>query len=81
MASQKATFSIRNLSLVDRGWIWATAHVRGGSDKGWGWFLDGRGFKKTNTFTDFIACAEHLVADGYGPRGASRPMAARPAAC
>ena len=62
-------FSIRNLSLVDRGWIWATAHVRGGAEKGWGWFLDGRGAKKTNTFTDFIACAEHLVATGYGAKG------------
>ncbi|HEX4179966.1 MAG TPA: S9 family peptidase [Caulobacteraceae bacterium] len=62
-------FSIRSLSLVDRGWIWATAHVRGGSEKGWGWFLDGRGASKTNTFTDFIACAEHLVAAGYGQAG------------
>jgi oligopeptidase B len=59
-------FSIRNLSLVDRGWIWATAHVRGGSEKGWGWFLDGRKDRKKNTFTDFIACAEHLHANGYG---------------
>jgi oligopeptidase B len=66
---QEAAFSIRNLSLVDRGWIWATAHIRGGSDKGWGWFLDGRGFRKKNTFTDFIACAEHLVAEGYGTAG------------
>ncbi|MFN3523340.1 MAG: S9 family peptidase [Phenylobacterium sp.] len=63
------SFSIRNLSLVDRGWIWAVAHIRGGSDKGWGWFLDGRKEKKVNTFTDFIACAEHLVAQGYGTRG------------
>ncbi|WP_394763318.1 S9 family peptidase [Phenylobacterium sp.] len=63
------SFSIRNLSLVDRGWIWATAHVRGGSDKGWGWFLDGRKEKKPNTFTDFIACAEHLAANGYGQKG------------
>jgi oligopeptidase B len=62
-------FSIRNLSLVDRGWIWATAHVRGGSEKGWGWFLDGRGAKKPNTFTDFIACAETLVSEGYGKAG------------
>ena len=59
-------FSIRSLSLVDRGWIWATAHVRGGTEKGWGWFLDGRKDKKTNTFTDFIACAEHLHATGHG---------------
>jgi oligopeptidase B len=66
---QEPTFSIRNLSLVDRGWIWAIAHIRGGSDKGWGWFLDGRRFKKINTFTDFIACAEHLIAEGYGAKG------------
>jgi len=64
-----ASFSIRNLSLVDRGWIWATAHIRGGSEKGWTWFLDGRGEKKVNTFTDFIACAEHLALEGYGARG------------
>ena len=42
-------FSIRSLSLVDRGWIWATAHVRGGSDKGWGWFLDGRRPRRSPT--------------------------------
>jgi oligopeptidase B len=66
---QEASFSIRNLSLVDRGWIWALAHIRGGSDKGWGWFLDGRGMKKRNTFTDFIACADHLAAEGYGTPG------------
>lgn len=66
---QEPSFSIRNLSLVDRGWIWAIAHIRGGSDKGWGWFLDGRGFNKINTFTDFITCAEHLVAEGYGTKG------------
>jgi oligopeptidase B len=59
-------FSIRSLSLVDRGWVWATAHIRGGSEKGWGWFLDGRKFKKKNTFTDFIASAEHLHKAGYG---------------
>lgn len=62
-------FSIRNLSLVDRGWIHAVAHVRGGSEKGWGWFLEGRKEKKPNTFTDFIACAETLIAGGYGRAG------------
>jgi oligopeptidase B len=67
--AMEPAFSIRNLSLVDRGWIWAVAHIRGGSDKGWGWFLDGRKDKKTNTFTDFIACAEHLSASGYGKAG------------
>ena len=67
--AQEPGFSIRNLSLVDRGWIWATACPRGGSEKGWGWFLDGRKEKKTNTFSDFIACADHLVAEGYTSGG------------
>ncbi|HET6970176.1 MAG TPA: S9 family peptidase [Phenylobacterium sp.] len=67
--AMEPSFSIRNLSLVDRGWIWATAHIRGGSDKGWGWFLDGRKEKKPNTFTDFIACAEHLVGERYAAKG------------
>jgi oligopeptidase B len=64
--SQEPSFSIRNFSLVDRGWIWATACPRGGAEKGWGWFLDGKKFRKKNTFTDFIACADHLHAAGYG---------------
>ncbi len=63
------SFSIRSLSLVDRGWVWAVAHVRGGTEKGYGWFLDGRGDRKTNSFTDFIACAEHLCDRGFGTRG------------
>jgi oligopeptidase B len=67
--AMEPSFSIRHLSLVDRGWIWATAHIRGGTDKGWGWFLDGRKEKKVNTFTDFIACAEHLIAQNYVARG------------
>ncbi len=62
-------FSIQALNLVERGWIWATAHVRGGSEKGWGWFLDGRGPAKPNTFSDFVACAEHLVAAGHATAG------------
>ena len=62
-------FSVSRLSLVDRGFVFAIAHVRGGSEKGWGWFLDGRGAKKTNTFTDFIACAEHLAEAGYSRAG------------
>ena len=67
--AMEPSFSIRNFSLVDRGWIWATAHIRGGSDKGWGWFLDGRKANKPNTFTDFIACAEHLIGEGYAAKG------------
>jgi oligopeptidase B len=65
----EADFSIRRLSLVDRGWVWAIAHIRGGSEKGWGWFLDGRKDKKKNTFTDFIACAEELISRGYATKG------------
>ena len=64
-----ASFSTVRLSLVDRGWIWAMAHVRGGAEKGRGWFLDGKKFSKKNTFTDFIACAEHLAESGYGRAG------------
>ena len=80
--SMDPSFSIRNLSLVDRGWIWATAHIRGGSEKGWGWFLDGRKDKKTNTFTDFIACAEHLIGERLwrsGEGGGLRRLGRRPA--
>lgn len=65
----EASFSTNRLSLVDRGWIWAIAHIRGGSEKGWGWFLDGRKDKKKNTFTDFISCAEHLIGQGYATKG------------
>jgi oligopeptidase B len=67
--SMDADFSIRRFSLVDRGWIYAIAHVRGGSEMGFGWFQDGRRFKKRNTFTDFIACAEELIARGYARPG------------
>src|SRR5690349_18335208 len=67
--SLDADFSIRRFSLVDRGWIYAIAHVRGGSEMGYGWFQDGRRFKKKNTFTDFIAVAEELIGAGYGRPG------------
>lgn len=64
-----ASFSTNRLSLVDRGWIYAIAHIRGGSDKGWGWFLDARKMTKKNTFTDFIAAAEHLIDRNYARAG------------
>ena len=67
--STDADFSIRRFSLVDRGWIYAIAHVRGGSEMGFGWFQDGRRFAKRNTFTDFIAVAEELIGAGYGRPG------------
>ena len=50
-----ASFSANRLSLVDRGFVYAIAHIRGGTDKGWGWYLDGKREKKTNTFDDFAA--------------------------
>ena len=64
-----ASFSTNRLSLVDRGFVYAIAHIRGGSDCGYGWYLDGKLEKKTNTFADFIAAAEHLVAAGYTAKG------------
>lgn len=64
-----ASFSTNRLSLVDRGWIYAIAHVRGGSDKGWNWFLSARRMTKKNTFTDFIAAAEHLISRNYAKAG------------
>jgi oligopeptidase B len=59
------SFSSDRLSLLDRGVIYAIAHVRGGGDLGKLWHEDGRLLKKRNTFTDFIACAEALVAARY----------------
>jgi oligopeptidase B len=67
--SMDADFSIRRFSLVDRGWIYAIAHVRGGAEMGFGWFQDGRRFAKRNTFTDFIACAEELISRNYARPG------------
>ncbi len=60
-----ASFSANRLSLVDRGFVYAIAHIRGGADKGWGWYLDGKRGKKTNTFDDFEACARALIAERY----------------
>ena len=64
-----AAFSTNRLSLVDRGVVYAIAHIRGGSDCGYGWYLDGKLAKKTNSFVDFIAAAEHLIAAGCTAKG------------
>jgi oligopeptidase B len=64
-----AGFSTGRLSLVDRGFVFAVAHVRGGKDKGYHWYTEGKREKKLNTFTDFIAAGEFLAAAGYTRRG------------
>ncbi|WP_371345240.1 S9 family peptidase [Ancylobacter sp. IITR112] len=58
-----AAFSTSRLSLVDRGFVFAIAHIRGGTEKGWRWYREGKLAKKTNTFSDFIAAAKHLIAE------------------
>jgi oligopeptidase B len=68
-SAMSASFRTRPLSLVDRGFVYAIAHVRGGTDKGRRWYLDGKREKKTNTFTDFIAAAEALADGGFTARG------------
>ena len=64
-----ANFSVIRLSLVDRGFIHAIAHIRGSTAKGYQWYLDGKLEKKTNTFTDFVAAGEHLIAQKYTSAG------------
>src|SRR6185503_10933252 len=64
-----AGFSTNALSLVDRGFIYGIAHVRGGKDKGYRWYKDGKREKKTNSFTDFIAAGEFLAKSGFTSRG------------
>jgi oligopeptidase B len=62
------TFSSNRLSLLDRGAVFAVAHVRGGGDLGKPWHDEGRMLKKKNTYTDFIACAEFLLTEQYGSK-------------
>ena len=64
-----ASFSTNRLSLVDRGFVYAIAHIRGGADRGYGWYLDGKRDRKPNTFSDFIAAGERLIAEGYTSKG------------
>lgn len=64
-----AGFSVSVLSLVDRGFVYAIAHIRGGMDKGYRWYKNGRAAHKTNTFSDFIAAAEMLIEKGYSSKG------------
>jgi oligopeptidase B len=63
--SSEPTFSSIHLSLLDRGFIYAIAHVRGGGEMGRYWYDQGKLLHKKNTFTDFIACAQYLIAEKY----------------
>ncbi|WP_369426083.1 S9 family peptidase [Hyphomonas sediminis] len=64
-----ADFRTGRLSLVDRGFIYAIAHIRGSQAKGYQWYLDGKLDKKTNTFKDFVAAGNYLADKGYTSRG------------
>ncbi|NJW52901.1 S9 family peptidase [Salinimicrobium oceani] len=64
-SSMDPYFNSARLSLLDRGFIFATAHVRGGQDMGRQWYEDGKMFKKKNTFYDFIDVADHLIQNNY----------------
>jgi oligopeptidase B len=63
--STEPSFSSSRLSLLDRGVVYAIAHIRGGGEMGRRWYDDGKLLRKRNTFTDFIAAADHLVSSGY----------------
>ena len=63
--SMDATFSSTRLTLLDRGFIFAIAHIRGGEDLGRQWYEDGKLLKKKNTFTDFIDCSKHVIEQKY----------------
>jgi oligopeptidase B len=67
-SSTHAGFRSSLLSLLDRGFVYALAHVRGGQEHGRSWYEDGKLMNKKNTFTDFIDCAEHLVKEKYASR-------------
>ncbi len=63
--NSEAYFSSNRLSLLDRGFRYAIAHIRGGEEMGRAWYENGKLLHKRNTFTDFIACAEHLITEKY----------------
>jgi oligopeptidase B len=64
-ASMNPFFSSNRLSLLDRGFVYAIAHIRGGQEMGRHWYEDGKLLNKINTFTDFIACTEFLQSEGF----------------
>lgn len=64
-SSMDANFSTNRLSLLNRGFVYAIAHIRGGQEMGRKWYEDGKMMKKMNSFTDFISCAEHLISNKF----------------
>ncbi|WP_425153734.1 S9 family peptidase [Candidatus Palauibacter sp.] len=64
-SSMEPTFSSTRLSLIDRGFVYAIAHIRGGQELGRAWYEDGKMFNKKNTFTDYVDVADFLIAEGY----------------
>ncbi|MDX1328841.1 MAG: prolyl oligopeptidase family serine peptidase, partial [Arenibacter sp.] len=68
-ASMDARFASTRLSLLNRGFIYAIAHIRGGQELGRAWYEDGKLMNKKNTFTDFIDCGEYLIQENYTARG------------
>ena len=66
--SMPAQFSTNALSLVDRGFVYAIAHIRGGTEKGWRWYREGKLAKKPNTFQDFVAAGSYLAERGFTAR-------------
>ncbi|RPI18267.1 MAG: S9 family peptidase [Ignavibacteriae bacterium] len=67
--SSEIWFSAARLSLLDRGFIYAVAHIRGGGELGENWYTDGKLMNKKNTFKDFISCSEFLIKEGYTYKG------------
>ncbi len=65
-SSTEAYFSSTRLSLLDRGFVFAIAHIRGGEEMGRAWYEDGKLLNKKNTFTDFVDCTKYLIEKGYG---------------
>jgi oligopeptidase B len=62
-------FNTNRISLLDRGWAYAIAHIRGGDDLGYQWFLDGKLEKRRNTFNDFVDVAKGLIVEGFSAKG------------
>src|SRR5699024_4329329 len=71
--SEAAAFATSRLSLVERGFVYAIAHVRGGQERGYDWYANGKREHKPNTFSDFIAVAEYLADNAYTSRGRIAP--------